>query len=134
MNKENTSKKKAHSTFISVFVKTLFYALIVAALIRGVTVFYQFGHNIFYASSVDAPPGRDVKVNVTEDMNFESLSKILYDDGVIKNEYAFRIQAKFFDFRINPGEYTFNTSQTSREILEMIDDGMSENNKNDNKS
>ena len=27
-----------------------------------------------------------------------------------------------------------NTSQTSRQILEMIDDGVSENNKNDNKS
>lgn len=134
MSGENTSRKNAHGTFISVFARALIYGAIVAVLIQGVTVFYRFGYDIFYASSVDPPPGRNVKVNITEDMNFETLSKLLYDEGIIENEYAFRIQAGFFSFRLNPGEYTFNTSQTSREILEMIDDGMLENSRNDNRS
>lgn len=134
MDRENTARKKAHRTFIAVFIRTLIYGAIVAVLVQGVTVFYRFGHDIFYASSVDPAPGRNVTVNITEDMNFETLSKLLYDEGIIENEYAFVIQAGFFSFRINPGEYTFNTSQTSREILEMIDDGVSENDKNDNRS
>lgn len=134
MSKENTSKKNTHRQFISVLLRTLIYVAIVVVLIQGVTVCYQFGHDIFYASSVDAPPGRDVEVVISEDMNFETLAKLLYEDGVIENEVSFRIQAVFFAFRMNPGEYTFNTSQTSRQILEMIDDGESENGKNDNKS
>jgi hypothetical protein len=35
---------------------------------------------------------------------------------------------------MHAGDYTFNTSQTTRQMLEMIDDGVLENNVNDNKS
>ena len=59
---------------------------------------------------------------------------ILYDKGVIENKFSFKIQAKFFEIRMHAGDYTFNTSQTTRQMLEMIDDGVLENNVNDNKS
>ena len=73
-------------------------------------------------------------VTVEEGTSFKKLADELYSEGVIENKFSFEIQAKFFDIRMHAGEYTFNTSQTSRQILEMIDDGVSENNKNDNKS
>ena len=62
------------------------------------------------------------------------MADTLYDKGVIENKFSFEIQARFFDIRMHTGEYTFNTSQTSREILEMIDEGVLEKNINDNKS
>ena len=126
MSKETTSKRKTKKRVTSFLGRIVTYILVLIMLV-GIPFSYQFGHSIFYASSVDSPPGRNVEVTVEE-------ADELYSVGVIENKFSFEIQAKFFDIRMHSGEYTFNTSQTSRQILEMIDDGVSENNKNDNKS
>lgn len=133
MSKETTSKKKTKRRVASLFSKILIYILILI-LIAGIPFAYQFGHSIFYASSVDARPGRDVDVTISEGTSFSQLADMLYDEGIIENKFSFKIQAKFFDIRMHAGEYTFNSSQTSREILEMIDDGNVESKANDNKS
>lgn len=73
-------------------------------------------------------------VSIDENTSFGQLADILYGDGIIENKFSFEIQAKFFDIRMHTGDYIFNSSQTSREILEMIDEGASESNYNDNKS
>ena len=123
MSKETTSKRKTKKRVTSFLGRIVTYILVLIMLV-GIPFSYQFGHSIFYASSVDSPPGRNVEVTVEEGTSFKKLADELYSAGVIENKFSFEIQAK----------YTFNTSQTSRQILEMIDDGVSENNKNDNKS
>ena len=114
--------------------KRLIMYIMILGLIAGIPFAYNFGHSVFYASSVDSPPGNNVQVNITDGMNFDELADILYDKGVIENKFSFKIQAKFFEIRMHAGDYTFNTSQTTRQMLEMIDDGVLENNVNDNKS
>lgn len=133
MSKETTSKKKTKRRLASFFGKIVIYILILI-LIAGIPFAYQFGHSIFYGSSVDIPPGRNVGVSIDENTSFGQLADILYSDGIIENKFSFEIQAKFFDIRMHTGDYIFNSSQTSREILEMIDEGASESNYNDNKS
>ena len=133
MSKETTSKKKTKRRLASFFGKIVIYILILI-LIVGIPFAYQFGHSIFYGSSVDTPPGRNVGVSIDENTSFGQLADILYGDGIIENKFSFEIQAKFFDIRMHTGDYIFNSSQTSREILEMIDEGASESNYNDNKS
>ena len=133
MSKETTSKKKTKRRLASFFGKIVIYILILI-LIAGIPFAYQFGHSIFYGSSVDIPPGRNVGVSIDENASFGQLADILYGDGIIENKFSFEIQAKFFDIRMHTGDYIFNSSQTSREILEMIDEGASESNYNDNKS
>ena len=133
MSKETTSKRKTKKRVTSFLGRIVTYILVLIMLV-GIPFSYQFGRSIFYASSVDSPPGRNVEVTVEEGTSFKKLADELYSVGVIENKFSFEIQAKFFDIRMHSGEYTFNTSQTSRQILEMIDDGVSENNKNDNKS
>ena len=133
MSKETTSKRKTKKRVTSFLGRIVTYILVLIMLV-GIPFSYQFGHSIFYSSSVDSPPGRNVEVTVEEGTSFKKLADELYSAGVIENKFSFEIQAKFFDIRMHAGEYTFNTSQTSRQILEMIDDGVSENNKNDNKS
>ena len=133
MSKETTSKRKTKKRVTSFLGRIVTYILVLIMLV-GIPFSYQFGHSIFYASSVDSPPGNNVQVNITDGMNFDELADILYDKGVIENKFSFKIQAKFFEIRMHAGDYTFNTSQTTRQMLEMIDDGVLENNVNDNKS
>ena len=129
----NISKKKTKKRVTSFLGRIVTYIMLLIMLV-GIPFSFQFGHSIFYASSVDSPPGRNVEMTIEDGMSFGKLADKLYENGVIGNKLSFEIQAKFFDIRMHSGEYTFNTSQTSRQILEMIDDGVSENNKNDNKS
>ena len=129
----NISKKKTKKRVTSFLGRIVTYIMMLIMLV-GIPFSFQFGHSIFYASSVDSPPGRNVEMTIEDGMSFGKLADKLYENGVIGNKLSFEIQAKFFDIRMHSGEYTFNTSQTSRQILEMIDDGKSGNKNNDNKS
>lgn len=129
----NISKKKTKKRVNSFLGRIVTYIMLLIMLV-GIPFSFQFGHSIFYASSVDSPPGRNVEMTIEDGMSFGKLADKLYENGVIGNKLSFEIQAKFFDIRMHSGEYTFNTSQTSRQILEMIDDGKSGNKNNDNKS
>ncbi len=129
----NISKKKTKKRVTSFLGRIVTYIMLLIMLV-GIPFSFQFGHSIFYASSVDSPPGRNVEMTIEDGMSFGKLADKLYENGVIGNKLSFEIQAKFFDIRMHSGEYTFNTSQTSRQILEMIDDGKSGNKSNDNKS
>ena len=42
--------------------------------------------------------------------------------GLIRNELAVRIQKMFYDYEIYPGTYTLNTSMTSKEILQVLNE------------
>lgn len=129
----NISKKKTKKRVTSFLGRIVTYIMLLIMLV-GIPFSFQFGHSIFYASSVDSPPGRNVEMTIEDGMSFGKLADKLYENGVIGNKLSFEIQAKFFDIRMHSGEYTFNTSQTSRQILEIIDDGKSGNKNNDNKS
>ena len=129
----NISKKKTKKRVTSFLGRIVTYIMLLIMLV-GIPFSFQFGHSIFYASSVDSPPGRNVEMTIEDGMSFGKLADKLYQNGVIGNKLSFEIQAKFFDIRMHSGEYTFNTSQTSRQILEMIDDGKLGNKNNDNKS
>ena len=87
---------------------------------------YEFGHEIFYATSVEAAPGRDRSITVEEGTSITDAAKLLKSYGLIANEYSFVIQAIFFDYEVNPGTYTVNTSMTSKEILQMMNENTGE--------
>lgn len=105
---------------IAISIRLIFLALFILLLHTGVVKGYEFGHEIFYASAVDPAPGREKSVTVKEGAGLTRTAGILKDAGLISNEYSFIIQAKFFDYKIQPGTYTLNTSMTSREILQMM--------------
>ena len=70
-------------------------ALVVLLLYEGVTKGYEFGHEIFYATPVEAAPGRDRSVTVEEGTSITDAAKLLKSYGLIANEYSFVIQAIF---------------------------------------
>ena len=103
--------------------------IIIACLILGAVFVarfsYSFGHDIFYNSSVEEKPGRDIYVTI-ESTDASEVGDILKAQGIIANSLAFYIQSKFFEIEIQPGIYSLNTSQSVREILEILAEGPTE--------
>ena len=95
----------------------LLILLLYEAVIRG----YAFGHAVFYAEAVEAAPGHDITVVVKDGEDVSQAADELEKKGLIKNIYAFLFQSRFYDYdKIYPGTYTFNTSMTSKEILQKL--------------
>lgn len=109
-------------TIIGVAGRLIIYALIVLLMYEGITRGYAFGHEVFDPTPVAAAPGVDKMVVIGEDTSVSDAAKILKKNGLIGDERIFLIQAKFYDYEIYPGTYTFNTSMTSKDMLQMLDE------------
>lgn len=110
-------------TAVAIAVRVIVYSLLIVAIIKGSQVAYNFGHEIFYISSVEEAPGRDVSIRISKGETATDVAEQLEDKGLIKNRASFYVQCWFFEYDINPGTYVLNTSMTPREMLEMIDAG-----------
>ena len=109
------------TAIIRISVKLIVYALIILLLYEAVTKGYAFGHEIFFAESVEEAPGRDKTITIEPDTSVNEAARLLADDGLIGSEVAFIFQSKFYDYdTIYPGVYNLNTSMTSKEILQAL--------------
>ena len=104
-------------------------ALIILLLAEGMTRGYAFGHSIFYATAVESAPGTDKTITIPEGQSAKESVQLLHDVGLISNELAVEIQLKFYDYKIQPGTYTLNTSMTSKEILQVLNEKKTEETK-----
>ena len=126
MSRATKEINKITGAVITVSSRLIILALVVLLLYEGVTRGYAFGHEIFYASAMEEEPGRDKELTVAKGTSVAQTAKLLKENGLIANEYSFIIQAEFFDYKVNPGDYTFNTSMTSKEILQMMNENTGE--------
>ncbi|ADL03516.1 endolytic transglycosylase MltG [Lacrimispora saccharolytica] len=126
MSRATKEINKITGAVIAVSSRLIILALVVLLLYEGVTRGYAFGHEIFYASAMEEEPGRDKELTVAKGTSVAQTAKLLKENGLIANEYSFIIQAEFFDYKVNPGDYTFNTSMTSKEILQMMNENTGE--------
>ena len=126
MSRTTNEINKITGAIIAISSRLIIFALVVMLLYEGVTRGYDFGHEIFYASAVEQEPGQDKNITVEKGASAARVARLLKGSGLIANEYSFIIQAEFFDYKVNPGIYTFNTSMTSKEILQMMNDNTEE--------
>ncbi|MBE5993689.1 MAG: endolytic transglycosylase MltG [Paenibacillaceae bacterium] len=126
MSRTTNEINKITGAIIAISSRLIIFALVVMLLYEGVTRGYDFGHEIFYASAVEQKPGQDKNITVEKGSSAARVARLLKGSGLIANEYSFIIQAEFFDYKVNPGIYTFNTSMTSKEILQMMNDNTEE--------
>lgn len=105
---------------IKVSLKLIIAALLILILYEGMRAGFHFGYEIFADTAMAPAPGKEAAVVIGEDLSERQVGKVLREKGLIHNEYAFWIQAVFYDYEIYPGSYTLNTSMTSREILDEL--------------
>lgn len=113
---------KITGTIIGISGKLIIYALVVLLLVEGVSKGYEFGHEVFYATAVDDAPGKDITVTFDKGVPINNVASDLHKLGLIKNQYAFVIQTYFYEYTVNPGTYLLNTSMTSKEILDLMNE------------
>lgn len=103
----------------------------VAVLMATVVIFYvvisigfDFGHDLFAGETVDSKKeAKEVVFEVKEGESLATITKNLKEAGLIKSEMKYRCLLVFFDKSAQPGEYTFNTSMTSKEIMKILNTG-----------
>lgn len=122
MSRTTKEINKVTGAVIAISIRLILLALIVLLLYEGVTKGYEFGHEIFYASAMEEKPGRDINITVEKGTSIASVAKLLKEKGLIASPYSLMIQAEFFNYKANPGSYTLNTSMTSRDILQMMNE------------
>lgn len=122
MSRTTNEINKVTGAVIAISIRLILLALIVLLLYEGVTKGYEFGHEIFYASAMEEMPGRDIDIKIEKGASISSVAKLLKEKGLITNSYSLIIQAEFFNYKANSGSYTLNTSMTSRDILQMMNE------------
>lgn len=126
MSRTTKEINKITGAIIALSIRLIILALMILLLYEGITKGYEFGREIFYASAMEAEPGQDKNITIDEGASIAGVAKLLKDKGLIANEYSFIIQAEFFNYKANPGSYTLNTSMTSRDILQMMNENTEE--------
>ncbi len=107
-------------TIIGISGKLIIYALVILLLVEGMTRGYAFGHEVFYATPMEPAPGVRYSVTIPEGQEPSETARLLKDTGLIRNEYAVRIQMWFYDYEAYPGTYDLSTAMTSKEILQIL--------------
>jgi UPF0755 protein len=126
MSRVTNEINKVTGTIISVAGKLIFYAVVVLLLVEGCTRGYEFGHAIFYPTAMEAAPGTDKVVTITDDQSTGDVANMLRSRGLIDSELILQIQKRFYEYDFHPGTYELNTSMTSKEILQVLNEGTGE--------
>ncbi len=113
-------------TIIGISGKLILYAVIILLLAEGMSRGYAFGHAIFYSTPVEEAPGTDRTIRITEDESDAEVADDLEMSGLVDNALTVRFLIRFYDYEMQPGTYTLNTSMTAKEMLQVLDAGPEE--------
>lgn len=84
---------------------------------------YSFGHNIFNEEAVTTQAdAREVQVTVTASDTSKSISKTLYNKGLVKDETIVYLQIILSDYKdkFQAGTYKLDTSMKPSEMFEIM--------------
>lgn len=100
----------------------LILILILFAIVKVGTVAYDLGYRVFTEPALEREPGRDVIIQLKRGMSEMELGSLLEEKRLIDNGIVFAIQLRlsaYFD-KLKPGQYTLNTSQTAKEMMQIM--------------
>lgn len=113
---------KITGTIIGISGKLILYALVILLLLEGVSRGYDFGYAVVRPAPVEAAPGTDYQVTVPKGQTNSETIEMLHDMGLIENTLAAKFQLRFYEYEIYPGNYTLNTSMTSKEMFQLMNE------------
>lgn len=116
--------KKILLTIISISVKMICLAVVIMAIYTIGIKAYDFGVKLFAEVPMEAEPGTDIRVLVTDDMSLTDIAKELQEKELIENSFAFIIKGKLakLDKHITASAYTLNTSMTMSDMIDIFEE------------
>lgn len=108
------------AAIIKVSLYLILYALLILVIYEGMRSGFAFGYEIFGSTAMSSSPGTVQTVVITDGQSDNQVAKLLKNRSLIRNEYAFIVQARLYEYTIYPGTYELNTAMTSREILDKL--------------
>ncbi len=126
MSRTTNEINRITTTVISLSAKILFAALVIFLLYEGATRGYALGYEVFNPVAAEAAPGRDVEFSVGEGEGLFTVAGRLEEAGLIESRLVFVAQAVLYEYEIYPGTYVLNSSETSRELLQKMDEAAAE--------
>lgn len=114
--------KRVIGSILMFMLKACVTVFLIFCLYRCGQYAYDFGYQLYANQGVDAPPGRDVAVVISEGESVSEVADMLERQRLIRNEMVFRIQERLSKYsgQIQPGNYVLNTSQTGEEMLAVL--------------
>ena len=108
--------------FISVAFKIMVVLFVIAATVKLGGIGYDFGYRVFTEPAMAEEPGKDILVQVREDMSARELGKTLEEKGLVRDGNLFFLQLKLsaYSKKILPGVYTLNTSMTAKDMMVVM--------------
>lgn len=113
----NRDGSSAAAVIGSIAGRVILAAVTVLVIFVAVRYSFSFGRAVFYQAPAEEAPGRDVEIEITENMGNSAVAAALYDADAIRNDTAFSVMERVYKSKLFPGIYTVNTSSTSKEIL-----------------
>ena len=116
------NKNKLVFRFVSVSFSILVILLVLIGFIKIGTYCYEFGYRVFTEEAVDAEPGRDVVVQITDGMSGMDIAKELESKGLVRDAKLFYVQLRVSAYykKLNLGVYTLNTSMDARDMMVVM--------------
>ncbi len=96
--------------------------LIVIVVLRTGKTAYDMGYRIFTEPAMEETPGQDMTVQIKEGMSPLELGNLLEEKKLVDSGLLFMIQLFVLDYddKLKPGTYTLNTSQTAKEMMQVM--------------
>ncbi|MEY8390114.1 aminodeoxychorismate lyase [Lachnospiraceae bacterium] len=107
---------------LSSFLSILILVLVVFVFLRAGHAAYDLGYRIFTEPALEEAPGRDMTVELDKGMSVLEIGSLLEEKRLVDNGVLFALQLQFSDYRdkIKSGTYTLNTSQTAKEMMQVM--------------
>ncbi len=96
--------------------------LIVIVVLKTGKTAYDMGYRIFTEPAMEETPGQDMTVQIKEGMSSLELGNLLEEKKLVDSGLLFAIQLFVLDYddKLKPGTYTLNTSQTAKEMMQVM--------------
>ena len=114
--------KQIVGAVVETVAKVVIAAVVLMFIYRYSIMAYDYGYRIFGEEAVDAEPGRDVTVEVTESDSPQDVGQMLEQKGLIRDATLFVVQEKLAGLEngIAPGTYNLNTAMTAEEMMDVM--------------
>ena len=116
---------KVRNIFVNIaamLVRILIVLVLVSFIYKLGFIAYDFGYRVFAERAVSDEPGRDIDVDIPMGSSAMDIGEILENSGLIRDKTLFFVQERLSEYhgKLAPGSYTLNTSQTARDMMEIM--------------